>query len=209
MYRRRQLNPSNMRGTRENFPIYKGGGNLPVYKGSRRFYGGAFYTAPSYMSGGGFIYRGARPRFQGGSIFGSLRSSLAPIGRQALQGLKTLSKNQTVRGIAKEAAKRGAELLTSVAVDTLQGRNAGESLKERSREIALRTLGVGDLQPVQVEQTPRTTQTRKRKRKKKAALPPKVLKQSKKRTKKQSRKAPPAKRRRQLSRASLNRKHLF
>jgi flavin-dependent dehydrogenase len=112
---------------------------------------------------------------------------LAPIGRQALQGMKSIASNKTVRHLAKEAAKRGTEVLAGVAVDALQGRNVGEALKERSREMALRAItGEGN------------KQVKKRK---------KQFKQSRKRPTK-SHSQPPNKRRR-LSRAALNRKSLF
>jgi hypothetical protein len=112
---------------------------------------------------------------------------LAPIGRQALQGMKSIANNKTVRHLAKEAAKRGTEVLAGVAVDALQGRNVGEALTERSREMALRALTGEGNKPV-----------KKRKQ----------FKQSRKRPKKNHSQPPPNKRRR-LSRAALNRKSLF
>lgn len=206
---RRQGNRINFRETRTNFPVFRGGAGLPTYKGSRRYRGGPFYSTPSYMSGGGIIYKGSRPRFRGGSFFGSLRTSLAPIGRQALQGMKNLAKNETVRNMAKAAAKRGAELLTTVAVDALQGRNAAESFKERSKELALRTLTGADNHPPPAKKR-RSNKTKKAKKVLSApsSSSPKALKQSRKRGKKQSRKLPATKKRK-LSRASLNRKNLF
>ena len=98
-----------------------------------------FYTAPTNMSGGYTVYGGYR-RQRGAGIFGSFRKYMAPIGRQAFSGLKSIARNKTVQDIAKKAAAKGAEVLTGVAVDALQGRNIGESLRERGREVALRTL---------------------------------------------------------------------
>lgn len=168
------------------------GSGYPIYKGSRRrLQLGGFYSAPSYMTGG-LIYSGSRRRLRGGGFLGSMRSVLAPVGRQALQGLKSLARNQTVRNFAKEAAKRGTEVLAGVAVDALQGRNVGESLKQRSREMALQTL-TGENKPP---------------KRKKMIKTKKQFKQSRKRKNPKSQPQPPQKRRR-LSRAANNRKSLF
>ena len=154
-----------------------------------------FYAAPSYMTGGYAVYGGYR-RQRGAGILGSFRNFMAPIGRQALQGIKSIARNKTVRDIAKQAAAKGAEVLTGVAVDALQGRNIGESFRERGREAALRTL-TGQSGP-----TPGQKKRKKSKKlkQKKRMLPAKSLLQG-----------PPAKKRRhnKLSRAALNRKKLF
>ena len=58
------------------------------------------------MSGGSFtIYSGAR-RQQGGAFLGSLRRFMAPIGRTAWSGMKSLARNKTVRSVAKKRLKR-------------------------------------------------------------------------------------------------------
>ena len=120
---------------------------------------------------------------------------MAPIGRQALSGLKSIAKNKTVQKIAKKAAEKGAQVLTEVAVDALHGRDIGESFKERSRDVALNSLGVRS--NAQAKPRPRKRAARKLKQKKRSA-PAKTIAQ------------PPAKRRRRnLSRAALNRKNLF
>lgn len=150
-----------------------------------------FYAAPSNQSGGFIVYQGAR-RQRGAGSFGSFRRFMAPVGRQALQGIKTVgrqavqgiktvARNKTVQNIAKQAAAKGAEIATGVAVDALQGRNIGEALKERSRDVALRTL-TGQPAPM-TESLPSTSSlpvppppssstvaNRKRKRSKKRSL---------------------------------------
>ena len=151
----------------------------------------AFYTAPSYMSGGYTVYGGSR-RQRGGGMFGSFRKMMAPIGRQALTGLKSLARNKTVQRMAKQAAEKSAEVLVGVAADAIQGRNAGESFKERAQNAALEALGVTHSE----NQVPRKRRVRKLKQKKRTARKAIV--------------EPPAKKRRQAySRAALNRKHLF
>ena len=148
-----------------------------------------FYTAPSYMTGGYAVYGGSR-RQRGGGIFASFRNALAPFGRQALAGIKSMAKNKTVRRIARQAAEKSAEVLAGVAVDALQGRNVGESFKERSRDAALQSLGVAPAAPA-------GQRKRKRKLKQKKRLPTATAQ-------------PPAKKRRHIvSRATLNRKNLF
>lgn len=99
-----------------------------------------FYAAPTYMSGGAFtIYSGAR-RQKGGGFLGSLRKVISPVGRNMVKGLKTIARNKTVRDIAKVAARKGAEVLTNVAVDALQGQHIGQSLGRRTKQAALETL---------------------------------------------------------------------
>lgn len=99
-----------------------------------------FYAAPSYMSGGAFtIYSGAR-RHRGGSFLGSLGKILAPMGRTALSGMRTLAKNKAVRKLAKQALVKGVEVAGNVAVDALQGRDVDESIKRHAKQAALRTL---------------------------------------------------------------------
>ena len=147
-----------------------------------------FYSAPSRMTGGYTVYGGYR-RQRGGGMFGSFRKMIAPIGRQALSGLKSLAKNKTVQKIAKKAAEKSAEVLTGVAVDALQGNNVGDSFKERARTAALESMGV--------IKTPRKRKVRKLKQRKRSAST-KVITHP-----------PTKKRRRNHSRAALNRKDLF
>ena len=155
----------------------------------------AFYTAPSYMAGGYTVYGGYR-RQRGAGMFGSFRKMMAPIGRQAFRGLKTIAKNKTVRQIAKQAAQKSAEVLSGVAVDALQGRNVGDSFKERARNAALESLGVNPPDEY-AKPAPRKRAVRKLKQKKRSA-PVKTIVQP-----------PIKKRRRTQSRAALNRKNLF
>ena len=163
-----------------------------------------FYTDPSYQRGGYTVYGGYR-RQRGAGVFGSFRNFMAPIGRQALSGIKNIARNKTVQNLAKQAAAKGAEVLTGVAVDALQGRNIGESFKQRGKEAVINVL-TGD--------PPASAPSRKRKRgkklKQKKRLPP--AKQQKKRLPpaKQTVRGPPSKKRRKAkSRAALNRKNLF
>lgn len=160
------------------------------------------------MSGGYAVYGGYR-RQRGGKLFGSFRKMMAPIGRQALSGLKSVARNKTVRSIAKQAAQKGAEVLSGVAMDAMQGRNIGEAFRERGREVAMRTI-TGE------PSTPAAATSHKRKRK--IMNRPKKLKQRKKlapakklskRPAKKLSRQPAKKRRRKLSRAALNRELLF
>ena len=172
-----------------------------------------FYTAPSNMTGGMIVYGGYR-RQRGAGAFGSFRKYMAPIGRQALQGLKSIAKNKTVRSIAKTAAQKGAEVLTGVAVDALQGRDVGEAFKERAREVALRSLTgePTDVVPViNKRKRRRRLQQTSNQIKRKQVKQVKNLKQRKRRpSAKIVLRGPPSKRRRRaLSRAALNRRDLF
>ncbi|MEL7307315.1 MAG: hypothetical protein AAGK05_05200 [Pseudomonadota bacterium] len=99
-----------------------------------------FYARPTFMSGGNYRVYAGGPFQRGGGILSSIRSYLAPMGSKALQGIKTIARNKTVQNIARKAAEKGAEVLTSVAVDALQGHDVGNSFKERSRQMALNTL---------------------------------------------------------------------
>ena len=166
------------------------------------------------MSGGAYtIYSGAR-RHRGGSFLGSLSRFMAPIGRQAVSGLKTLAQNKTVRDIAKKAITRGAEAAANVTADALQGRNITDSIKQHSKEAAFNVYADAT-QP----------QSRKLKQKKDKvgkvvtySLPAQTRKRPAaaatksrgiKRQKSSSRPFPPSKRKRSLSRAERQRKELF
>ena len=144
-----------------------------------------FYSTPSNQVGGLRVYGGYR-RQRGAGVFGSMRSFMAPIGRQALRGVKAIAKNKTVRNIAKKAAQKSAEVLTGVAVDALQGRDIGESFKERSRTATLEAL---------TGQSPSGGPPTRRKRKQKRR---KSLKQSKRSSSVKRIVAPAPKRRKKL-----------
>lgn len=163
------------------------------------------------MTGGSFtIYSGAR-RQRGGGIFGSMRSYLAPVARKAFSGVKSFARNKTVQKIAKQAAQKGAEVLTSATVDALQGRDFGESIKSRIKQTALNTL-TG--QSYAAPETPQRVET-KLKQSRKRPLPITNIKQSRKRTlpiTNTYRSQPKRKRRRRgqtTSLAALNREELF
>lgn len=161
----------------------------------------SFYSAPSIMSGGFTVYGGYR-RQRGGGLFGSFRKFMAPMGRQALSGIKSLARNKTVRDLAKKAAEKSAEVLAGVAVDALQGRNIGEAIKERGRQAALNTIMGG----------PETSNPpRKRKAAKSKGKRGQKLKQRKRLgSAKVVLQGPPRKkRRRALSQAASNRNSLF
>lgn len=170
-----------------------------------------FYATPSTMVGGGFTVYGGYRRQRGAGVFGSFRKYLAPVGRQALSGIKQIARNKTVQKIAKQAAAKGAEVLSGVAIDALQGRNIGESFKERGREVALRTL-TGE---TAAAAAPATNRNRKRQanrsKSRKGKRAATRLKQRKRSASFNAlKKATPAKkRRRTLSRAALNRRDLF
>lgn len=108
-----------------------------------------FYAGPSYNSSPRYpIYTGGR-RAIGGGILGSFRQFMAPVGRAAVSGIKNIARNENVRNVAKtvlkEAAKRGTEILTNVAVDALQGKNVDEAFREHGKAAALNMLtSLGD-----------------------------------------------------------------
>lgn len=208
-------------------PSHMAGGYI-VYRGQRRQRGaGTFGSIRSIMApmrrptmrgirtAGRTTMRGMRRAGQSTrkgmrSVGKTVLKGVKRTGRTAVKGAKSLAKNKTFRNIAKLAATKGAEVLTSVAVDALQGRNVGESFKDRGREVALRSLGAAETS------SPRSsTPLSKRKQKR-------VINQEIKRLRKlkQNKRpaaddihfvAPPKKRRRPrgLSRAALNRRQLF
>ena len=173
---------------------------------------GSFYASPSYLSGGSYtIYSGAR-RHRGGSFLGSLSKFMAPIGRQAFSGLKTLARNKTVRDIAKQAIVKGAEAAANVTADALQGRNVGNAIQEHSKEAALNVLA-NSTQPT----SRKLKQNKDRSRKVSYSLPaqkrkrpaPATKSKGIKRKRSKSRPPQPSKRKRSLSRAERQRKELF
>ena len=145
----------------------------------------SFYVQPSRQNY--VVYSGGYVHQRGGGVFRSFRTFMAPVGRSALSGVKAIAKNKTVQKIAKKAATKGAEVLTGVAVDALQGRDIHESLKERSRNAALEAL-TG-------ESNAGVSNKRKRKRKQKES---KRLKQRKRSSPVYAVKAPPAKRQKRI-----------
>lgn len=103
-----------------------------------------FYASPSYMNGGAFtVYSGSR-RQKGGGFLGSLRSIMAPVGRNLVKGVQNIARNKTVQDLAKTVARKGTEALANVAVDALQGRNIREAFSDRSKRAALEAL-TGDV----------------------------------------------------------------
>lgn len=171
-----------------------------------------FYTSPSYMSGGSYtIYSGAR-RHRGGSFLGSLSRFIAPISRQAVSGLKTLSRNKTVRNIAKQAITRGAEAAANVTADALKGRNVADAIKQYSTEAAFNAYSDAT-QPVSRKLKQNNDKSGKvvsyslptQKRKLTASAKTKGIK----RKKSISQPSPSNKRKRSLSRAERQRKELF
>ena len=159
----------------------------------------SFYTGPSYMNGGAFtIYSGSR-RQRGGGFMGSIRSMMAPVGRNVLKGMKSIAKNKAIQKVAKVAAQKGAEILTGVAVDALQGQNIGDSFGARTRQVALNTLtgnaSANEPRPKKRKVTVKAAyiNSNKKLKQKKVSVRKKKLTRGKKR----------------LSRAELNRKELF
>ena len=167
-----------------------------------------FYSVPTNQLGGYIVYGGYR-RQRGAGAFGSFRKFMAPIGRQALQGMKSLARNKTVRNIAKQAATKGAEILTTAAVDALQGRNLGEALRERGREVALRTITGEPVVAPPTAPRKRKHASRSTSRKRKAATINNFKQTKRLASAHVLQKAPVAKKRRKGSRAELRRKELF
>ena len=127
-----------------------------------------FYSRPTFMSGGLYrVYAGSRAQY-GSGVLSSIRKYMTPLGSTALRGIQAVGRNKTFRKVAKKAAEKGAEVLTGVAVDALQGHHIGESLKKRSHQAALETL-VGSSS----NERPRKKLKQKQKsRKAKKRLPP-------------------------------------
>lgn len=83
----------------------------------------AFYSRPSYMSGGGAIFAGAR-RQRGGSILGALKKVVKPFANNFGKSIKS-----NALGLAKD-----------VIGDVVKGRNIGSSLLTRGKQRGLKTL---------------------------------------------------------------------
>lgn len=87
----------------------------------------SFYSRPSYVSGGGQIYIGAR-RQRGGSILGALKSVVAPLISNVGRSLK--------RNVLSNAVGFAGD----VASDLSRGRSFKSSLLNRGKERGLKTL---------------------------------------------------------------------
>lgn len=151
------------------------------------------------MTGGAFtIYSGSR-RQRGGGFLGSFRKIMAPVGRNMVKGIKTIAKNKTVQEIAKAAAQKGAEVLTNVAVDALQGQHIGHSLGQRTKQAALDAL------------TGQSSSSAPVAKKRKVTVKSSYINTSKKlkQKKRLGRKRKVTRGKKRLSRAELNRKELF
>lgn len=155
------------------------------------------------MAGGFTVYGGYR-RQRGGGFFGSFRTMAKPWGRALAKGVVNFANTVGVKQIAKKVAEKGAEVAAGVAMDALQGRNLGESIKERTREAAFQAIAGPTSQPQRkrklVQPTPQSQKKRKLKQKSK------VLQSSKRPA---SAKTQPPFKKRRISRAALNRRDLF
>ena len=87
----------------------------------------SFYAQPSYVSGAGAIFSGAR-RQRGGSIFGALKSVVAPF----ISGIG--------RSLKKNAMTNALGLATDMIGDLATGKNMKASLLNRGKERGLKTL---------------------------------------------------------------------
>ena len=87
----------------------------------------SFYARPSYLSGAGVIYSGAR-RQRGGSIFGALKSIVTPLVSSFGKSLK--------RNVVNNAIGFAGDVVGDIA----SGRNVKQSFLNRGKERGLRTL---------------------------------------------------------------------
>ena len=87
----------------------------------------SFYSNPSYVSGAGAIYAGAR-RQRGGSIFGAIKSIVAPL----VSGIG--------RSLKRNVMKNAVGFASDVVGDLASGRNVKNSLINRGKERGLKTL---------------------------------------------------------------------
>ena len=87
----------------------------------------SFYSRPSYVSGAGTTYSGAR-RQRGGSIFGALKSVVTPL-------LSTVGKTLK-RSVLSNAVGFAGDVVNDIA----SGQNIKSTLLNRGKEFGLRTL---------------------------------------------------------------------
>ena len=85
------------------------------------------------------IYAGAR-RHRDDSFCNSARKLVAHIERSMFSAVKSLARNNTFQNIGKKPLPKCVEVTANVAVDALQGRNVGESIRDHSRQAALIAL---------------------------------------------------------------------
>ena len=86
-----------------------------------------FYSRPSYLSGAGAIYSGAR-RQRGGSVFGALKSIVTPL----ISGIG--------RSLKKNVVNNAIGFASDVVGDITSGKNVKQSLLNRGKQRSLQTL---------------------------------------------------------------------
>ena len=86
-----------------------------------------FYSRPSYATGAGAIFSGAR-RQRGGSIFGALKSIVAPL----LSGVG--------RSLKRNVIRNAVGLANDVVTDVSSGKNIKTSLMTRGKQRGLNML---------------------------------------------------------------------
>lgn len=91
----------------------------------------AFYSRPSYLSGAGTIYSGAR-RQRGGSVFGAIKSIVTPLISTIGRSLK--------KNVLPNVINNAAGFANDVVGDIATGKNVKESLINRGKQRGLRTL---------------------------------------------------------------------
>ena len=190
---------------------------MPIYSGSRRLRGGGFLgftrqrfspMKSTFLRTPKRTFTTMKPSFAKGvrksaTPIKGVKKTVAPLTRvkktslpiksSIIKGAKSVVKSKAFKEIGRKALEKGAEVAASVAVDALTGRHVGQSIKERSREAALRTLTGQDHEPSH------SVQVRRKLKQKKRPAPSSTVSS-----------APSAKRRRKArSRAARNRKQLF
>ena len=108
-----------------------------------------FYSRPSYVSGAGSIYAGAR-RQRGGSILGAIKSIVTPL------------ISDIGRTLGRNAVKNAVGFASDVVGDLASGQNVKNSLIQRGKERGLRTLKQTFVTRGN-KQTPKRLNTRRRK----------------------------------------------
>lgn len=156
-----------------------GGGAYTVYTGQRRQYGGSLlgsikrHFAPIQavkrigVPASRAVARGVRGAASVARRGLRTAANVAGRGirtasRAAVKGVKTASRNELLRSAAQKALEQGVMIGTNVAVDALQGRNVGESIKQRSAERALNVLTGADDEPPPRGNPPSVLRGRKR-----------------------------------------------